>query len=90
MRFMRFTPRHWRRLWFVACETVVLVIPVLGLMNGQRAAYVDLVTPAFRFAWPALLLTSLVFFHFDRRLAIIGFVSCLLGILWALLPVLVV
>ena len=74
----------------MACETVVLVIPVLGLMTGQQAAYVDLVMPVFRFAWPALLLTSFVFFEFDRRLAIIGFVSCLFGILWALLPVLVV
>jgi len=44
----------------------------------------------FKLAWASLLVTSFIFLKLDRRLSLIGFISCLFGALWALLAVLVV
>ena len=89
---MRFTLRDAGRLWFVACATLVLGTPLVLVMSGgaRLAAYVELLMPTFKLAWPALLVTSFIFLKYDRRLSVIGFISCLLGAFWALLPVLVV
>ena len=89
---MRFTAQDVRRVWFIACETVVLGTPLVLLLSGrgQLAACVDLLRPTFNLAWPTLLATSFIFFRFDRRLAVVGFISCLFGALWWLLPVLAV
>ena len=89
---MRFTMRDVGRLWFMACEAFVIGTPLVLLMSGgvRLAAYVELLMPTFKLAWLALLVTSFIFLKFDRRLSVLGFISCLFGALWALLPVLVV
>ena len=89
---MRFTLREAGRLWFVACTTLVIGTPLVLVLSGgvRLASYADLLMPTFKFAWPALLVTSFIFLKFDRRLSVIGFISCLLGALWALSPVLAV
>jgi hypothetical protein len=74
------------RLWFVACETAVIVIPLLGLQVHEQASYVDLLMPTFKIAWPALLVTSFIFLKFDRRLTLIGLITCFLAAFWGFLP----
>jgi len=89
-QFMKFKRSSVGRAWFMICETVVIVIPIIGLCSNQRAAFVDPLMPVFKLAWPALLVTSLIFLRFSRGLAWVGFVSCLLSALWFLVPVLAV
>ena len=82
---MGFTAKDARRLWFIACATVVLTIPSLILMD-ERYSRMDMLSLTFVLAWPALLITSFVFLRFDRRLASVGFISCLLAALLAYWP----
>ena len=60
--------------------------PVEG--GADSGFIVDLLMPTFKLARPAWLVTSFILLRFDRRRALLGFISCLLAAFWALLPVL--
>jgi hypothetical protein len=84
---MSFPLKSTLRFSFFACEAVVFAVPVL---SSGRASGWDVGGPVFVVAWPLLLLTSIWLFRFDRRLAIVGLVSCVITGILACMPVLVV
>jgi len=65
-----------RRLWFIACETTVVGIAFMLVASNGRANRIDPYLPWGYFAWAALLVTSLFYLRFSRRMSRIGFVTC--------------
>lgn len=84
---MAFIPKRVWRLWFFVLESIVIGIPGLMLFTEKRSLFPHLIEAVYLFAWPALLITSIVLTRFDRRLAYTGFVSCFFGGVVTVLPV---
>jgi hypothetical protein len=83
------TAHDWKRIWFVACGTAVVAVPMIQAGHSYRASYWECLAPAFYAAAVGLLIGSILFYKSEPFLSRIGFVVVALAVLWLFLaPVL--